>query len=268
MKLLAPFSLAITMLIANPATAQTPVAAPATASAISVKAQRLAEMLADVGNNDEASQKALTMIVAKMFVTNPELAELNATYPGLDQTIIETMRPYMLEHRNAILPGYRADLSRFYETNFTGAEIDELSRFYSSPLGRKSLTTMVDKMDFKATAAEFSRDLDDENAKASTAALKADTTRAAIRTMSALNTEERQQLMRFSRSPVAIKVNRLLPLQHALNAKWFNAAPSDELTKRMQDAILKAVDEHIDASATGEKSKTKKRAPVSDPGAA
>lgn len=243
-------------------------AAPASAApaAINPKAQHFADLQIAAGNSDEALDRSMQAIVGQMIKASPDLAAILDILPDFEKTFITTLRPFMMEHRDAVLPGYRSDLTQFFSANFTDAELDSLLTFYQSPLAKKVVSSLSERMDYKATSTEMARELDKENAKTSAEAMRKDMMRAAIGATLQLTPEERKMLMRFSQTPLARKLNSLSQQRQAIELKWFNAPPAPELQQRI-DAAIAAMFEELMQEDDGTK-KDKKRKPAIDSGVA
>lgn len=250
------------MLCAPAAIAQ---AAPASV-AINPKAQHFADLQIAASNSDEAMDRTMQTIVRQMITSSPDLAAIADILPDFEKKFIVTLRPFMMQHRDAVLPGYRTDLTQFFSAHFTDAELDSLITFYQSPLVQKMVSSMSERMDYKNMGTEMARDLDDENAETSAGAMRKDMMRAAIGMTSQLTPDERGMLMRFSQTPPARKLNSLSTQRQAIELKWFNARPSPELQKRMDAAMITLFEELLKDDSAG--SKGKKRKTATDSGVA
>lgn len=243
-------------------------AAPASTApaAINAKAQHFADLQIAVGNSDEAMDRTMQAIVGQIIKSSPDLAAIADILPDFEKKFIITLRPLMMEHRDAMLPGYRSDLTQFFSANFTDTELDALITFYQSPLAKKMLSSLSERMDYKNMGTEMARELDDENAEISAVAMRKDMMRAAIGAALQLTPDERKMLTRFSQTPPARKLNSLSAQRQAIELKWFNTPPGPELQKRMDAAITGLFEELLEDDSAG--SKGKKRKTATDSGVA
>ena len=68
-----------------------------------------------------------------MFAQNPQLAALDAKYPGLQQAVVVAQRPVIHKYTQQMLVSLHADLARLFATNLTPAEARSYLRFLATP---------------------------------------------------------------------------------------------------------------------------------------
>lgn len=242
-----------------PATGTTP---PAPRS----KAEILASLQVEAANSDEAIDRTMPSMIRQMIQASPDLTAFAELIPEFEQKFMSVIRPFLIEHRDALMPIYRDELAAFFSKNLAAADLDALVKFYQSPTGAKLITGVANSMEYNNVGAELGRNLDDDNVTASAESMRKDLTRAALRTARELTAEERAQVIRFSRTPAAQNLNKLRPQKQALEMKWFNAPPSPDISNRMQVAIEAMINELLDNDADA--AKDKKRRPSADSGVA
>lgn len=242
---------------------------PATGTATTAprrKADILAVLETEASNSDEVIDRTIPSLIRPMVQASPDLTLVAEVAPDFEQKFIAVMRPFIIEHRDAILPHYRAELADLFSKNLSDADLTALIEFYQSPIGIKLLSDLANSMEYTSVGAQLGQDLHKDDPSASADSLNKDVTQAALRTARKLTPEERLQVIRFSRTPAGQSMAKLRSQKQTIEVKWFNAPPSPDISNRMQVAIEAMINELLDNDADA--AKDKKRRPSADSGVA
>lgn len=120
-------------LAAPAATAQAPAATTSTATPISAGQRKAAEALLAATD----SEKNLTATIDRMLASQIE------QNPGM-KVVEPEMRAYLNKYMS--WPSMKEDMVQLYAREFTEKELKELTKFYQTPTGRKTITKMPELM--------------------------------------------------------------------------------------------------------------------------
>lgn len=243
-----PVISALLLVTASPASAQNATNgsnAAAPLSSYSNDAQQLAYLLSGESHSHENMQKLLDGYAGQLVNSDPSLVALNERYPGLDIAFKNAVGPLLKEFSQNMMPLYKAELAAFFTKNFTPAELSELHKFYASDLGLKMINGTSQNLDFKATTNEMVVITGTSESDISNKSLDSDKMRAGLKSFNALTPAEKEAANLFALSPAGQKFLKLLPDKNQIDVKWFNAVPSPEVLKRMQNAVANALDAHV-----------------------
>lgn len=170
-----------------------------------------------------------------------DVKSLDDEYPGLIEAMHKASRGLVAEATARSVDKIHVAVSQLIDANFTPADISELSEFYRSPTGMKTIRQMaanadaskiyeraVQEDDFKLTAEQISSQLD-ENAR---------------KTAATFTPEETTQMVLFMAKPSFIKLAKAQPDIQKLLADEFNA-PDPEFDKQIETVMGAAVEQHL-----------------------
>lgn len=242
------FITAILLLTTSPAWAQNSTAQPnATAplSSYSNDAQQLAFLLSGESHADANMQKLLDGYATQLVNSDPDLIAINDQYPGLDIAFKDAVGPLMKEFSRNTMPLYKAELAAFFTQKFTPSELAELHKFYGSDLGLKMINGTSQNLDFKVTTNEMVAITGKDQSEISNKSLDNDKMRAGLKSFNALSPAEKEAANQFAATPTGQKFLKHLPEKNQIDVKWFNAAPSPDVLKKMENAVVSALDAHV-----------------------
>ncbi|WP_374531349.1 hypothetical protein [Novosphingobium sp.] len=231
------------LLLGTPALAAPP-PAPVATVAKDQAAHKAAcdELAAAVVTGDDIEFQVDTMISAllqAMQKGNPDLAQLEAAFPGLIDAIGAALKPVMVRHMQSILPSYRADLSALYQENLTTEDALEAAAFFRRPEVRAFVSSINRSTDYKAISQDAV-----STEQVSDRAVKTDLSNAGVRAARDLSPEQRKPIMDFFVSPLGVKILALGPKKTAIDARWSNySTPAFEAD--MMQATGRAMVDHI-----------------------
>ncbi|UYZ63434.1 DUF2059 domain-containing protein [Hymenobacter weizhouensis] len=122
--------LAAALLLAAPAaTAQSTTAAAAPAASLSAGHRKAAEDLLQASNAEKNMAESIDRILTMQTTQNPAL-----------KTVEPEMRAYLNKYMGWSV--MKEDLVQLYAREFTEKELKELTKFYQTPVGRKTMEKM------------------------------------------------------------------------------------------------------------------------------
>ncbi len=212
----------------------------------SPEAIQLAEILVTANLSEASAENALGQMTAAMFAQQPDLVALETTYPGMKQTFVETMRPFMNQELKRIYPLYVTDLAILFSANFTTAELQNLSRFWQSPPAQSVLKSAIQNVGYAAISTEIVDQINnDEDIAISQAAVDQDLRGAIKNTVSSAGEVEQAAFLQFAMTPEGRKFLKLKDEKKAIDLKWMNAPTSPEVDEQIEAAILSAMEDHM-----------------------
>lgn len=201
-------------------------------------------------SNDMAGQveKVLASIAAQAFSTDPNLVALKEEYPGVEKLFLDTMRPIMMDELQLMLPDYNAAVGAFFASNFTMAEIGELTAFWRSDAGQALMRSVSGHLDFAATSKELVGQMSgDQELQVSGASVDADKRKAVTRGVRDLTPGQRVAVMRFGLTPTGRKMQTLVEQKNEIDRQWANRELSPGAEARIEHDIGEALVNYIEA---------------------
>ena len=225
---------------ATPLAAQMPT--PATVPADSARAKaadRLAAVIAPDSDAPMVVEALLKGMVAQLLREDPEMADMEAEFPGLFKALTDAWRPILLKVARAARPQFRAELSLLYQANLTADEANEAADFLSQPDVSGYFAAVRSEVDFSVTLRDAMGD-----GAVRPASLRADVAQASAKSANYLTPELEQKLSTFFGSPVGRKLIALNPRKAEIEARWANySAPGSE--NEIEIATFEAMLGHI-----------------------
>lgn len=228
---------------ASAATAQT-----TPADAKMAAAQTLAEVLVGGTSVEKQVDAVLASMTKHAFSSDPTLQALKAEYPGVDRVFVDVLRPILIEELQKALPEYTAAHATFFATNFTTAEIGELTRFWRSPTGQALVASVSGALDYDGVSKELAGQISDGNdMSVAGGTVDADKRRAATAGYGQMTGAQKVEIVRFGLTPVGRKMARLQAQKNEIDHKWANREPSPEAAARIEREMGQAILAFIDA---------------------
>lgn len=173
--------------------------------------------------------------------SDPELKSLEEEYPGVFEAMHKASRGLVVEATGRSAAKIHAAVAKVIEANFTAADVAELTHFYRSPVGLKTLRQMaasadagkvyqdaVSESEFKLTEAQIDSQIRDSARKAA----------------QTFTPEEQAEMMLFMAKPSFAKLAKAQPQIRKILADEFNA-PDPEFDRRVEQAMGAAIEGHI-----------------------
>ena len=207
---------------AQPAQAQAPAGAPTsnvslppkafTAGAVRPEARELALLMVPEDLYLDLVERA----IAAPFDQMTEVAELEASYPGITAALKADLGKAARRHFKAEMPATIDRYARALGSSFTAQEVTELSKFYASKIGQKMIVAKYTGLDLSHLTQRF---VEDPNATVSEEDVKA-LNRAVVRkALPHLDAADLDALRAFGKSPLYPRMAAFVPVMTALEVQ-------------------------------------------------
>jgi hypothetical protein len=224
-----------------PAVAQAPAAAADDISSRRAKALELAQLV-EPREVAGASARMEAQYVAGLLAV-PEIAELEAQYPGIAKAMWQAMGPELEREAQATLPVHWARLADIYSNGMTLQQIEQAVAFMGSPTGRKMVRGVSEGLVTPAMGLLA----ESEDQRLSKEALGQAKDKAAESMVRGMTQEELAQIAAFGASPAGAALLSLAPQVQQASLEWLNT--SDPESEARLDALVgKGVEDFIAAS--------------------
>ncbi|MCL6698762.1 DUF2059 domain-containing protein [Sphingomonas sp. NSE70-1] len=235
-------ALGVALMIAAPVGAMASSdAVPPTAQASPAEAIALAQLMSPRDLLIDMEVREFDKHFVPSLGADPEMKALEDQYPGLFEAMHKASRGLVVEATGRSVGKIHVSVAKLIQSNFTPADIVELSDFYRSPVGQKTLRQMaaaadagqvyqraVAETDFKLTEDQIAAQLHD----------------SAQKTAQSFTPEEQTAMLLFMAKPSFGKLARTQPQIQKLLADEFNA-PDPDFDRQVEQAISAAIEQHI-----------------------
>ncbi len=181
----------------------------------------------------------------KHFVTSlsadPEMKALEDQYPGLFEAMHKASRGLVAEATGRSVGQIHAAVAKLIESTFTPADIVELSDFYRSPVGQKTLRQMAAAAD---AGQVYQRAVAESEFKLTEDQIAAQLHESAQKTAQSFTPEEQTEMLLFMAKPSFGKLAKTQPQIQKMLADEFNA-PDPDFDRLVEQAIAAAIERHI-----------------------
>jgi hypothetical protein len=173
--------------------------------------------------------------------SDPEMKSLDDVYPGLFEAMHKASRGLVAEAMAKSVDQIHASVARLIENSFTPADIAELSNFYRSPIGQKTIQQMAASAD---ASQVYQRAVEEKEFELTEDQIDAQVRANAQKAVQTFTPEEQTQMMLFMAKPSFAKLAKAQPQIQKILADEFNA-PDPEFDKEVEKAMGAAIEEHI-----------------------
>lgn len=181
----------------------------------------------------------------KHFVSSlradPELKSMEDEYPGLFEAMHKASRGLVSQSMSRTVEQIHLSIARLIEASFTPADIAELSDFYRSPVGQKTIRQMAASADAGKLYSQAVEQREFKLTEEQIAAQVQDNARKAVQTFTP---DEQTEMMLFMAKPSFGKLARAQPQIQKILADEFNA-PDPEFDRQVEQAMGAAIEQHI-----------------------
>jgi hypothetical protein len=161
---------------------------------------RAYELARFLNSDDRADQlwEQLFSAMPALMMEAPETAELMRTHPDMMKRGMKAIWPQLTAELRAELPSLWEKIAAVYRSRLTPEEMSRLLDYYSSPANVKLTRELLRRVD-------MARAVDGATGQVDSDATKAMLTQAYPLALASLAPSERQQVVRFKASPLAVK---------------------------------------------------------------
>ena len=173
--------------------------------------------------------------------SNPEMKALDDQYPGLFEAMHKASRGLVAEATGRSAQKIHAAVARLIEASFTSADVAELTDFYRSPVGLKTLRQMAASADAGQVYQQAVNDGDFTLTQDQISVQIQDSARKAAKSFTPT---EQTEMMLFMAKPSFGKLAKAQPQIRKILADEFNA-PDPEFDRQVEQAMASAIEQHI-----------------------
>ena len=185
--------------------------------------------------------RALDEVGEALRTGNPDVAAMEAQYPGAVDQLLAAMTPMLSQHSQNIRGQFQRELAVLLREHLTPAEAGAAATFYASPIGRRVMASIEGNMRFDALIDEAVAT--DGLADISTEAIDRDLRRTQAAAVADVSSADMAEMNRMARNATWLpKLAQLRPQILTLRTAAENAPMDPELEAAMGDAILAVVE--------------------------
>ena len=231
-----------------------PDATPTRATPVSVAAPAQGSLalgveIAALLNNAESTSRQMVKLfdetMPSVLAANPDMAELEAEYPGIIQRMIEAMRPEVEKQVVGGLPALWDRMAAIYASALTDAEMREMLAFYRSPTGQWLIESIAEGADLSKLMGNL---LEKDDASITPGDLRVVVADSVERDLKRTMTKERERdILRMYASPAGRKTTALNSRLLEVGAAWSNESTPEE-DARLNEILEGVVAEFVNAS--------------------
>ena len=194
-------------------------------------------IIGDSDDDAKASQFALDL-----FGSQAELAELEASAPGVTVELIDKLMPIINHSLRVRLPELQRRQSALYAETFDEADLAFLIRFYESSTGRKLIALTMDNLQTQnmAKSAKQSDDL-----TITSDAVVADLQSTARAITPQFDESDKAMLLELGRSSVAPKLQAMATRTQQIGLDWQNEhlpGEEEEIMALMESIVARRLE--------------------------
>ena len=173
--------------------------------------------------------------------SDPDLKSLEDEYPGLFEAMHKSTRDLVAKGMVRTIDQVHAAIGALIQEQFTAADITELTNFYRSPIGQKTLQQMAGAAD----ASEIYRQaVERDDFKLSEDYIASRNMATASKAAKSFTPDEQAQMLLFMAKPSFGKLAKAQPQIQKILAEKFNA-PDPEFDREVEEAMASAIERHI-----------------------
>jgi hypothetical protein len=223
-----------------PAMAQA-VAAPQSAQATAADAIALARLMSPRDLLVDMEVREFDKHFVSSLRSDPDMKSLDVQYPGIFEAMHKASRGLVAEAMGRSVGKIHASVAKLIETSFTPADLVELSDFYRSPIGQKTIQQMAASAD---AGQVYQRAIEEREFKLTEDQIAAQVHDNAQKAVQTFTPEEQTEMMLFMAKPSFGKLARVQPQIQKILAEEFNA-PDPEFDRQVEQAMGAAIEQHI-----------------------
>lgn len=171
-------------------------------------------MIGDSGDDAKARQFALDL-----FGSHAEMAELEASAPGVTTELIDKLMPIINHSLRVRLPELQRRQSALYAETFDEADLAFLIRFYESSTGRKLVALTIDNLQTQ-NMVKSAKQSDDFTIASDAVVADLQSTARAITPQ--FDESDKPMLLELGRSSVAPKLQAIAKRTQQIGLDWQN----------------------------------------------
>ena len=182
--------------------------------------------------------------------SDPEMKSLDDQYPGLFEAMHKASRGLVAEATGRGAAKIHTAIAQLIEASFTSADIVELTDFYRSPVGLKTVQQMAASAD---AGQVYQNAVSESGFKLTDVQIATQIKESARKAAQTFTPEEQAEMLLFMAKPSFGKLARAQPQIQKILADEFNA-PDPDFDRQVEQAMGAAIEQHIASfEQTGDK---------------
>ena len=235
-------ALGAALLIAASVAAMAPAdASPQAMQATAGQAIELARLMSPSGLLVDMEVREFDKHFVASLRSDPELKSLDDQYPGLFEAMHKASRGLVAEATGRSAGKIHAAVAKLIEANFTPADIVELTDFYRSPVGRKTVQQMAASAD---AGQIYQQAVGEDEFKLTENQISAQIQESARKAVQTFTPDEQTEMMLFMAKPSFGKLAKAQPQIRKILADEFNA-PDPDFDRQVEQVMGTAIEQHI-----------------------
>ena len=243
--------LGLALVSAAPVIAKDPAdSAPQSAPATATQAIQLARLMSPSDLLVDMEVREFDKHFVPSLRSDPEMKSLDDQYPGLFEAMHKASRGLVAEATGRGAAKIHTAIAQLIEASFTSADIVELTDFYRSPVGLKTVQQMAASAD---AGQVYQNAVSESGFKLTDVQIAAQIKESARKAAQTFTPEEQAEMLLFMAKPSFGKLARAQPQIQKILADEFNA-PDPDFDRQVEQAMGAAIEQHIAAfEQTGDK---------------
>lgn len=235
-------AIGLALIAAAPISAMAPAdAIPQTAQPTATQAIELARLMSPRDLLVDMEVREFDKHFVSSLRSDPEMKSLDDQYPGLFEAMHKVSRDLVAEAMGRSAGKIHATVAKLIESSFTPADIAELSDFYRSPIGQKTIRQMAASADASRIYQQAIKDPEFNLTGDQIAAQVHENAQKAVQNFTS---EEQTEMMLFMAKTSFGKLAKAQPQIQKILADEFNA-PDPEFDRQVELAMGAAIEQHI-----------------------
>jgi len=243
--------LGLALFSAAPAIAKDPAdPAPQSARATAAQAIELARLMSPSDLLVDMEVREFDKHFVPSLRSDPEMKSLDDQYPGLFEAMHKASRGLVAEATGRGAAKIHTAIAQLIEASFTSADIVELTDFYRSPVGLKTVQQMAASAD---AGQVYQNAVSESGFKLTDVQIATQIKESARKAAQTFTPEEQAEMLLFMAKPSFGKLARAQPQIQKILADEFNA-PDPDFDRQVEQAMGAAIEQHIASfEQTGDK---------------
>jgi hypothetical protein len=236
------------MLLAWPAAASSAPPPPGATAAAASRMDKAMKLAQTVQPREMVVEQALAVLdkqVVESLLTDPGLRQAETEHPGLVRAMWLAAKPIIQEELVKSLPDLWKGMAGIYARHMSSAQLDEVTRFFEGPTGRKFLLETNRNVDIAPMARDAMRTDGGDIGKDAFLESVSEASNAAA---AAMTNAERREFELFMGTTAGRMLEKAAPDVSRFGLEWMNR-DSPEMDARIEAAMAAAIEKVLGADS-------------------
>jgi len=235
-------ALGVALMIAAPVPAMAPAdISPKPTQATATQAIELARLMSPSDLLVDMEIREFDKHFVPSLRSDPEMKSLDDQYPGMFEAMHKASRGLVAEAMGRSVGKIHASIAKLIEISFTPADIVELTNFYRSPVGLKTVQQMAASAD---AGQVYQQAVSDDEFKLTEDQIAAQLNESAHKAARTFTPDEQTEMLLFMAKPSFGRLAKAQPQIQKILADEFNA-PDPDFDRQVEQAMGAAIERHI-----------------------